>query len=124
VNRVTLVQSDIRELQLAKGAIAAGLHMLLRRLGASPDALRAVYLAGAFGNYVDVHNAIRIGLLPALTPAIVKPSGNTALKGARWLLVHPEADAQIEVEHVELAADPMFQDEFAAALTFPQRSSS
>jgi uncharacterized 2Fe-2S/4Fe-4S cluster protein (DUF4445 family) len=120
---ICLVQSDIRELQLAKGAIASGLRILLGRLGATVQDLHTIYLAGAFGNYVDPHTAMRIGLLPAVAPEVIKPSGNTALRGARRLLVDPQADRDITVEHVELAADPAFQDEFASALTFPPRSS-
>jgi uncharacterized 2Fe-2S/4Fe-4S cluster protein (DUF4445 family) len=120
---VALFQSDIRELQLAKGAISAGLRLLLARFGATAGDLDAIYLAGAFGNYVDLHSAIRIGLLPPVPPEVIRPSGNTALRGARRLLVDPRADSQIAVEHVELAADPEFHDEFASALAFPPRSS-
>ena len=120
---VSLFQSDVRELQLAKGAIAAGVRMLLMRIGAAVEDLQAIYLAGAFGNYVDVHSSMRIGLLPQVRPEIIHPSGNTALRGARRLLVDPAADSAITVEHVELAADPAFQDEFAEALAFPSRSS-
>jgi uncharacterized 2Fe-2S/4Fe-4S cluster protein (DUF4445 family) len=118
---VALFQSDVRELQLAKGAIAAGLQLLLSRFGATADDLESIYLAGAFGNYVDVHSAMRIGLLPPVRPDVIRPSGNTALRGARRLLVDPAADSAINVEHMELAAHPAFQDEFAAALAFPSR---
>ena len=115
---VVLDQADIRELQLAKGAIAAGFKLLLRRLDASPDDLRAIYLAGAFGNYIDVESALRIGLLNA-PREIIHPAGNTALHGAR-LLVESGCDPQLPlVEHVALAADPLFQDEFAACMAFP-----
>jgi uncharacterized 2Fe-2S/4Fe-4S cluster protein (DUF4445 family) len=117
-NDVELKQSDIRELQLAKGAVAAGLRILTDRWGATPEDLEAVYLAGAFGNYIDVHSAARIGLLPVQT-AKVHPAGNTALRGARMLLLNPAAESGIHVDHVELAADENLQDEFAAALSFP-----
>jgi uncharacterized 2Fe-2S/4Fe-4S cluster protein (DUF4445 family) len=116
---VVITQSDVRELQLAKGAIAAGLRILLRRFGAEPEDLDALYLAGAFGNYLDVTNAIRIGLLPAIDADRIHPSGNTALRGARAILLNPAAEPTIGIEHVELAADGNFSDEFAAALTFP-----
>jgi uncharacterized 2Fe-2S/4Fe-4S cluster protein (DUF4445 family) len=116
---VALTQRAVRELQLAKAALAAGLRMLLRRCNAEPADLDALYLAGAFGNHLDVRNAMRIGLLPDIDPARIHPSGNAALRGARTILLDPEAEPRVEVEHVELAADGAFQDEFAAALPFP-----
>ena len=110
---VRLTQRDIRELQLAKGAVAAGLHLLL-----DDRPLRAdrVFLAGAFGNYIRAESARRIGLLPAWATAPVA-AGNTALRGARMLLLAPSRRAAIFerlacVQHVELASAPRFQDLF------------
>ena len=117
---VMVVQSDIRELQLAKGAIAAGLKILLRRIGACERDLCTIFLAGAFGNYMNVRSARRIGLLPDVDACVVKPAGNTALRGARMMLTNPALDTNIFVEHVELAADAAFHDEFTSALSFPQ----
>ncbi|HTT63688.1 MAG TPA: ASKHA domain-containing protein [Bryobacteraceae bacterium] len=104
---VALTQGDIRELQLAKGAMAAGLRMLgAGRVG-------KLYLAGAFGNYIRLPSARAIGLLPADLP--VEPVGNTALRGARMLLLAPSTrQARLRkiaalTRHVELAADPDFQ---------------
>ncbi|MFP5204557.1 MAG: ASKHA domain-containing protein [Acidobacteriota bacterium] len=115
---VVLDQSDLRELQLAKGAVAAGFKLLLRRLDAGVKDLKAVYLAGAFGNYVDVGSALRIGLLDA-PRGLIHPAGNAALHGAR-LLVESAGDPQLfRIEHISLAADPAFQEEFAACMTFP-----
>jgi uncharacterized 2Fe-2S/4Fe-4S cluster protein (DUF4445 family) len=119
-DEVAVVQSDIRQLQLAKGAVAAGLSILLRRLDATAGDLAAIYLAGAFGNYVNVRSALRTGLLPDVNPRVIQPAGNTALRGARMLLVEPHAADEIHAEHIELAANPVFQDEFAAAMTFPE----
>ena len=118
---VALTQANVRELQLAKGAIAAGLRMLLRCFDAEPQDLDALYLAGAFGNYLDVRNAIRIGLLPAIDTARIHPSGNTALRGARMILLDPDAEPRLTVAHIELAADPEFQDRFAEAMTFHEQ---
>ena len=90
--RVQLSQSDIRQLQLAKGSIAAGLEILLERIGATRGNLSRVNLAGAFGNYVDRDSARRIGLLDY--PAeCVEPVGNTALLGAKLALFAPEQEA-------------------------------
>jgi uncharacterized 2Fe-2S/4Fe-4S cluster protein (DUF4445 family) len=104
---VALAQSDIRELQLAKGAMAAGLRML------AGGGVEKLYLAGAFGNYIRQASARTIGLLPEDLP--VEPAGNSALRGARMLLLAP-GTRQARVRkiaalsrHVELAADPDFQ---------------
>jgi uncharacterized 2Fe-2S/4Fe-4S cluster protein (DUF4445 family) len=117
---VVLYQSDIRELQLAKGAIAAGFRLLLKRLGAQVSSLRAIHLAGAFGNYVQIESALRIGLLEA-PHALIHAAGNTALRGAKMLLLSQEEPLLPPIEHVSLAADPAFQDEFAACMSFPER---
>ncbi len=82
---VSLNQWDIRELQLAKGAIAAGLRILLEQWGATADDLTQVFLAGAFGNYINHTSARRIGLLDFAADK-VRPAGNTALLGAKLAL--------------------------------------
>ena len=79
---VVLYQSDIRELQLAKAAIAAGFRLLLKRLDAESFSLHSIHLAGAFGNYVQIESALRIGLLEA-PHALIHAAGNTALRGAK-----------------------------------------
>lgn len=116
---VVLYQSDVRELQLAKGAIAAGFRLLVRRLGASAGGLKRIDLAGAFGNYIQVESAVRIGLIEA-PRALIHAAGNTALRGAKMLLVAGEDRALPPIEHLSLAADGDFQDEFADCMTFPE----
>jgi uncharacterized 2Fe-2S/4Fe-4S cluster protein (DUF4445 family) len=115
---VVLYQADIRELQLAKAAIASGFRLLLKRLGASVGSLKSIYLAGAFGNYVQAESAICIGLIESPIERI-HASGNTALHGAKILLLSDGEPALPNIEHVSLAADPGFQDEFAACINFP-----
>jgi uncharacterized 2Fe-2S/4Fe-4S cluster protein (DUF4445 family) len=121
---VFLTQADLRELQLAKGAVAAGVRLLAARWNARPADLDAVWLAGAFGNYVNIASARRIGLLEA-GPACIAPAGNTALRGVKMLLLAPSrAERSItgirsRVEHVPLASDPAFQDTFVDCLAFP-----
>jgi uncharacterized 2Fe-2S/4Fe-4S cluster protein (DUF4445 family) len=115
---VVLYQADIRELQLAKAAIASGFRLLLKRLGASVGSLKSIYLAGAFGNYVQAESAIRIGLIEAPIERI-HASGNTALHGAKIMLLSAGEPALPKIEHVSLAVDQGFQDEFAACITFP-----
>jgi uncharacterized 2Fe-2S/4Fe-4S cluster protein (DUF4445 family) len=119
VEPVALWQSDVRELQLAKGAIAAGFQVLLRHIGASVDQLRSIYLAGAFGNYIQIDSAIATGLLAA-PKAIIHAAGNTALRGAKMLLMQKESPCLPEIRHISLGADPGFQDEFANCMTFPE----
>ncbi|HVM62654.1 MAG TPA: ASKHA domain-containing protein [Verrucomicrobiae bacterium] len=118
---VSLTQNDVRELQLAKGAIAAGLRILARRLGVSLDDIARIHLAGAFGNYISRASARRIGLLRFPADRIV-PTGNTALLGAKRALFEDAADWESirqRVEHVPLNEDPEFQTIFAAEMQFP-----
>jgi uncharacterized 2Fe-2S/4Fe-4S cluster protein (DUF4445 family) len=116
MDNVVLTQGDIRELQLAKGAMAAGLKLL----AVTPP--RTICLAGAFGSYIKEAAARAIGLLPQDVP--IQPVGNSALRGARMLLLTPtHRDALLArlcalTRHVELAADPAFQDTFADSMAF------
>jgi uncharacterized 2Fe-2S/4Fe-4S cluster protein (DUF4445 family) len=122
---VVLTQSDIRELQLAKGAIAAGIRMLLDRFDSSAGELKKLYLAGAFGNYINRASAQRIGLINFPSEK-VEAAGNTALLGAKLALFLPEGDdgsftgLREKTEHVALNADQSFQDTFVEEMAFPQ----
>lgn len=119
---VYLTQADIREVQLAKAAIASGVHILLKRWGASLHDVKRVYLAGAFGNYINRSSAYRIGLLP-WEPDIIEPVGNTALLGAKIALCHPDIcydHITSKITHFTISVDPEFQDIFVDQLLFPQ----
>jgi uncharacterized 2Fe-2S/4Fe-4S cluster protein (DUF4445 family) len=119
---VTLSQGDVRELQLAKGAISAGLRLLAARLGASLEDIQRVHLAGAFGNYVSRASARRIGMLDFPLERIVA-AGNTALHGARRALFEEPAAWEAvrrRVEHVSLNEDPRFQEVYAREMRFPE----
>lgn len=121
---VTLAQTDIRELQLAKGAIAAAVRILIREWGAGPEDVSHVYLAGAFGNYINRASARRIGLIDFPEEKVV-PAGNTALLGAKMALFSPGTDfAGLEglrerIRHVGLAADPEFEETYIESMLFP-----
>jgi uncharacterized 2Fe-2S/4Fe-4S cluster protein (DUF4445 family) len=118
---VTLSAADVRELQLAKGAIATGLRMLAARLGATLDDIRQLHLAGAFGNYISRASAQQIGLLRVPVNRVV-PAGNTALLGAKRALFEDAAawDAiASRVEHVALNEDKDFHDIYAEEMRFP-----
>ena len=120
---VVLYQADIRELQLAKAAIASGFKLLLKRLDANARDLKSIHLAGAFGNYVQIDSAIRIGLIEAPSE-LVHSAGNTALRGAKMLLLATEEPPLPAIEHISLASDPSFQDEFANCMTFPAHNNA
>jgi len=115
---ISLTQADIRELQLAKGAMAAGLTML------AAGGLEKLSLAGAFGNYIRQSSGRAIGLLPADLP--IESVGNSSLRGARTLLLAPSTRrARLQKiralsKHVELAADPDFQFRYAAMMALGQ----
>jgi uncharacterized 2Fe-2S/4Fe-4S cluster protein (DUF4445 family) len=120
---VQVTQQDIRELQLAKGAIATGLRLLLKQWGAGIDDLQQLYLAGAFGNYVNRASAKRIGLFDCPVEK-VHAAGNAALHGAKLALFINDDGIDLPavrqtITHVPLAADPEFQNAFAEAMTFP-----
>ncbi len=122
---VSLTQADIRELQLAKGAIAAGLRILARHWGASLQDITRVHLAGAFGNYINRQSARRIGLLQVPADRI-EPAGNTALLGAKLALFGlPDDDGSYptlrrQVTHVSLKEDAEFQDVYVNEMRFPE----
>ncbi len=121
---VALNQWDIRELQLAKGAIAAGLRILLEEWGATKADLGKIYLAGAFGNYLNYTSAQRIGLLDFPMEKVVA-SGNTALAGAKMALFAPSEEGWLyqdllrRSKHVSLNESARFQDVFVEEMSFP-----
>lgn len=120
---ILLTQADLRELQLAKGAIYAGLQILLKEAGLEESDLDEVLLAGAFGNYIRKESARAIGLLPDVPLDRITPVGNAAGRGAKMALVSKTERARAFalpdlVEHVELSARPDFQDAFIKALSF------
>ena len=120
---VYLTQKDIGEVQLAKAAIAAGIQMLMERLGVTEDEISSVYIAGAFGNYMDPVSAGRIGLIPPALVRKVKPVGNAAGEGAKIALVNEKEMLEMDelvrkIDFVELAASTDFQDYFIDELGF------
>ncbi len=121
---VALTQKDIRELQLAKGAIAAGFQILREMWAEEGRELSRLHLAGAFGNYINRGSARRIGLLDFPLERIV-PSGNTALLGAKLALFHDADDLDFSsllarVEHLSLSVHQRFQEVFAESMLFPE----
>jgi len=121
---VVLTQKDIRELQLAKAAIAAGIKILLKTMGAGIEDIDAIYLAGALGNYVHPLSAMRIGLFPRVDPRKITSLANAASTGANMILLSKrywERSAEIAtfLEHLELSGHADFFDQFVEEMNFP-----
>ncbi len=123
---IVITQKDIREVQLAKGAIYAGVQLMLKHIGAEAGELEQIILAGAFGNYIKKESALRIGLLPQIEKEKVTSIGNAAGSGACMALlsIYERRRASVEaqrVEHLELAIHPDFQTTFLDAMVFPKQ---
>ena len=122
---IVLTQDDVRQVQLAKGAIASGIAMLQRVARIGPDAVTELLLAGGFGNYVSIASAQRIGLIPVLPRGTVRYVGNAAALGAQLCLLSEGERALAErvaerMEHVSLATHPDFEEIFVDAMNFPR----
>jgi uncharacterized 2Fe-2S/4Fe-4S cluster protein (DUF4445 family) len=122
---IALTQQDVRQLQLATGAIRAGVSILLSRAGVKAESLQRVLVAGGFGSFIRRSNAQRIGLLPAaIDHQRIQYVGNASLAGAKWALLSTRLRQQAEtvarrVKHVELGTDSEFQNRFAESMVFP-----
>lgn len=121
---VVLTQKDLRELQLAKAAIAAGIKILLKTMGAGIEDIDTIYLAGALGNYVHPLSAMRIGLLPKVNPEKITSLANAASTGANMILLSKrywERSAKIAnfLEHLEMSGHADFFDSFVEEMNFP-----
>jgi uncharacterized 2Fe-2S/4Fe-4S cluster protein (DUF4445 family) len=120
---ITFSRADASELAQAKAANSAGQLILLRSLGVTVDQLKRIYLAGGFANYINVANAIAIGLIPKLPLEKIVKIGNAALEGATILLRSRAKREFLErlapqIEHVELEMAPDFFDIFVEGCTF------
>lgn len=120
---IVLTQKDISAVQLAKGAIHAAIRALLAKTDTAADEVVEVYLAGAFGSYLNIESALSIGLLPALPKARFIRAGNAAVAGASLALISKEertraaAIAQ-QAHHIEPATDPDFGRLFVRSMRF------
>ena len=120
---IVLTQRDIRELQLAAGAIRAGITLLLRENGVQPEEIETFYVSGGFGQSIRLSSARQIGLLPSIPPDRFVFCGNTSLAGARTMLLNPDSDEIVrqivqQSHHCELASLPQFQEVFAESMRF------
>lgn len=124
---LAITQNDVRAIQLAKAALMAGIRLLMERLGA--PAVDRIRLAGAFGAHIDVKYATVLGMLPDCDLARVDSAGNAAGTGARIALLDSRSRATIErlvrqVEKVETAIEPRFQEHFVEAMAIPHKTAA
>ncbi len=124
---IVVTQRDFRELQLATGAIRAGISILLAQAGLKAEHLQRVVVAGGFGNYIRRHNAQRIGLLPAeLAAEQIRYEGNTSLAGSRMAALcraarHSAEELARKTDHIDLSTSPQFAMVFAESMLFPDQ---
>ena len=120
-----ITQNDVRAIQLAKAALYAGARLLMDRMGV--DQLDRITLAGAFGSHIDVKFAMILGMIPDCDLAKVTSAGNAAGTGARIALLNRAARDEIarvvkQVEKVETAVEPRFQEHFVHAMAIPHKT--
>jgi uncharacterized 2Fe-2S/4Fe-4S cluster protein (DUF4445 family) len=122
---VKITQKDIRQIQLAVGAIRAGINIILKNAALNANELKKVFVAGGFGSFIRRKNAQRIGLLPPqISHEKISFVGNTSLAGAKIALLSIKARQKAQelakqARHIELSAQSDFQNEFASAMIFP-----
>ena len=119
--RITISQNDIDQILLAKGAIRAGIDILMDSLNISPQDIEEVLIAGAFGSYLRPEHAMHIGMLPKIPMNKVRAVGNAAGSGARMLLIskagRQKADRLAQrIEYLELTVYPEFPLFFARGI--------
>ena len=124
-DKVRLTKQDVRELQLAKAAIAAGIRIMCQLWEVTLDEIEEVLIAGAFGNYMDPKSACAIGLLPLELSGKITPVGNAAGEGAKIAILnekefHRACRLAAQIDFLELANRPEFQDTFVDDLSFDQ----
>lgn len=120
---ITVTRKDVNEIQLAKGAIRAGIEILLKDAGIQAEEIDEFIIAGAFGTYLDLNSAVRVGMFPALPLERYHQVGNAAGVGAKEMLVstvHRVEAAQIveRVSYIELTTHPGFTPQFVEAMYF------
>ena len=123
--QMLITQNDIRQIQLAKAALYAGVKLLMDHIGT--DKIERIRLAGAFGSHINVQHAMVLGLIPDCVLEEVSSAGNAAGTGARIALLNRQSRDLIEtlvknIEKIETALEPKFQDYFVDAMAFPNKA--
>ena len=124
---LTITQTDVRAIQLAKAALHAGIRLLMEHLGA--ERVDRIRLAGAFGTHIDVKYAMVLGMIPDCDLSRVGSAGNAAGTGARIALLDGSSRKTIEelvrrVEKIETAIEPRFQAHFVEAMAIPHKTAA
>lgn len=124
---IMLTQRDVREVQLAKAAVRAGIEVIAEEFGVEPEEVAQVLLAGGFGNFIRRSHAIRIGLLPPIARDRIEFIGNAASTGAETVLACRDCREEAErisreTEYVELATRADFQAAYMDAIPFPGKA--
>jgi len=124
-DNIFLSQNDVREIQLACAAIKTGIKMILEEFHLTKEELDGIYIAGAFGNYLNIENAMKIGLLPRIDENNIFFIGNASLAGAKTFLISATSRKVIEalvkkIRFISLASRPSFQQNFVEAIEFSQ----
>jgi uncharacterized 2Fe-2S/4Fe-4S cluster protein (DUF4445 family) len=122
---ISVTQNDIRQIQLAKAALYAGVKLLMDKMGTT--SVERIRLAGAFGSQIDVKHAMVLGLIPDCALDQVSSAGNAAGTGARIALLNTQSRETIEtvvgyIEKIETAVEEKFQQYFVEAMAFPHKT--
>lgn len=120
-----VTQGDVRKVQLGKGAIAAGIQVLLEKAGVETAEVSRLYLAGGFGSFIRPESAARIGLIPRGLLPVTSALGNTAAMGAKMVLVSREAKSRLEklrdnMTYLELSGMVEFNNAYMEQMMFPE----
>ncbi len=124
-NQIILTQRDIREIQNAKAAIAAGIRVLVKNAGIGFEDIKNVYLAGGFGSYININSALKIGLIPMELEGRIISIGNAAAQGAIDVLTSKSLlplaqEISKYINYIELSGSKDFNDYYVDCMTFEQ----
>jgi len=121
---IVITDDDIENLKRSKGAIYSAIISLLNKVGKNMSDITKIYIAGGFGNYLNIENSIHIGLLPDINRDVYEFIGNSSLAGARMMLLSRDLVARADairknVTYLDLSSEPDYMDEYVASLFFP-----
>ncbi len=121
---IVITEDDIENLKRSKGAIYSAIISLLVKVGKNTSDIAKIYIAGGFGNYLNIENSIHIGLLPDISRDVYEFIGNSSLAGARMVLLSRDFVARADVirknvTYLDLSSEPNYMDEYVASLFFP-----